>query len=178
MGGGGGPGRTHPAHCICPCTGGRLHASVSFVTFNLQILPTKEIPTTTIARVRTNSVIPTATKVFVCGLQDVVGQLSNEVVKLKDRIRGDDDNSDAEDDSVPVSLLNRVEDGYGWLQGSVRVGQGMHSASRHGSLGCMPRSKSWRQQKKMRPKWSSNLSLLKKNSLCAEKTTKKCGVIM
>ena len=64
MGGGAGPGRTHPAHCICPCTGGRLHASVSFVTFNLQILPTKEIPTTTIARVRTNSVIPTATKVL------------------------------------------------------------------------------------------------------------------
>ena len=48
-------------------------------------------------------------------LQDVLGQLSHEVVRLKERMRVDDKNSDAEDDSLRVSLLNRVEEVYGWL---------------------------------------------------------------
>uniref|UniRef100_A0A6T1YVL7 Uncharacterized protein n=1 Tax=Eutreptiella gymnastica TaxID=73025 RepID=A0A6T1YVL7_9EUGL len=54
-------------------------------------------------------------------LQDVVGQLSHEVVRLKECIRGDDENSDAEDDSLLVSLLNRVEEGYGWLPSRQRA---------------------------------------------------------
>ena len=51
------------------------------------------------------------------------------LLAIYQRIPGDDENSDPADDSLPVSLFDRVEEGYGWLPS--RQCAVAHRRSRH-----------------------------------------------